>query len=100
MNDVVRYRNPWHRPNERAYGPEYYESYGRARKRGEWLIYKRGSVYDCVQNGVCHAQYAGPNGANGFVDQVIEGRADALAAVDRNLKLIEELDATPGIKPW
>lgn len=93
MDNSVRYRNPWHRPDERGYGPEYYESYGRPRRRGDWTILKRGSVYDCVLNGVCHGQYAGPNGADAFVDRATSGCANAQEVIDRNLKLIRELDA-------
>lgn len=71
---MTTYRNPWFKPGKPEYGPaEYQTDVEPAEYRG-FLIYRRNSVvWDVVKDGACVGQYAGPNGARGFVDKRIAG---------------------------
>lgn len=72
---MARYRNSFHKPENPSFGPEFYETDARPTAHRGFEIFQRvrGRVWDCVINGECVGQYAGPNGAKRFVDQYWSG---------------------------
>lgn len=67
------YRNPCHKPGKPEYGPEHYITRCEPEEYRGYLIYHRiASVWDIVKDGVCVTQMAGPRGARGAIDKLIE----------------------------
>jgi hypothetical protein len=71
---ATRYRNPWHKPTDSAYGPEFYETTATLTDYKGYSIFERiaGRVWDVVKDGECQTQMAGPNGARAWIDCVID----------------------------
>lgn len=72
---TAEYRNPWHNPRDPKYGPAVYRTDAKPVAYRGYLIHHRikssspgGDVYDIVKDGVCVNQYAGINGAKGYID--------------------------------
>ncbi|HEV7253836.1 MAG TPA: hypothetical protein VGN97_12190 [Mesorhizobium sp.] len=75
---MARYRNPWHRPHDASYGPEFYETDARPAEYRGHLVYRRLSAcWDIVKDGECVGQYAGPNGARRAIDALSASLAQA-----------------------
>jgi len=66
---MAKYRNPWHKPHNDAYGPAFYQTDAKPIAHAGHLLYQRipGPVgrccWDVVKDGVCIAQRAGRDGA-------------------------------------
>lgn len=72
---VTRYRNPWHRPEDRNNGPEFFETDARPRMVAGLAIYKRlPNCWDIVRDGVCICQRAGPRGAKEAAERLGNSR--------------------------
>lgn len=67
-----RYRNSWHQPHGKGFGPEFYETDVEPVEHAGCLIYERikGQVWDVVLDGVCRTQRAGPNGAREAAERI------------------------------
>lgn len=74
---MATYKNPWHKPNKPEYGPAEYSTEAAPIHYRGYSLYERipGPIgrccWDVVKDGACVGQYAGPNGARGFVDQLL-----------------------------
>ena len=70
----LRYRNPWHRPDELNSGPPYYETDAKPLEYRGHLVYERlsGLGVDVVKDGVCVTQRAkGGEGIKREIDKII-----------------------------
>jgi hypothetical protein len=73
------YKNPWHKPNNPTYGPEYYKTDAKPREYKGYLIYNRipgkpgRGCWDIVKDGICITQRAGDtnHGLNSVIDDLI-----------------------------
>jgi len=75
---MATYRNPWHKPKDPHYGPEYYRTEVTPQEYKGYLIYRRTlEVWDVVKDGACVTQMAGPNGARQAIDKLVEERLSA-----------------------
>lgn len=64
------YKNPWHRPANSEYGPEFYTNVGPfTRYKGFEIHHRLGQVWDVVLDGECKTQRAGFDGAKRWIDQ-------------------------------
>lgn len=69
--EYTEYKNPWHDPESKDYGPILYRSYCKPTEYKGYLIFHRiDPVFDVVKNGICICQRAGLNGAKGFIDEL------------------------------
>lgn len=69
---TTTYRNPWHRPLDKAYGPPVYQTEARpAEYRGYQIFHRLSEVWDVVKDGVCVTQRAGADGARRAVDALL-----------------------------
>lgn len=70
---MARYRNPWHNPHDKTYGPEFYEAETRPTEYKGFEIYQRHSgCFDVVVDNECKTQMAGINGAKQWIDREAE----------------------------
>lgn len=70
---MVIYKNPLYNPNDKYYGPEYYQTDVKPSEYKGYSIYHvKKDQYDVVQYGICVAQMAGLNGAKRAIDKLIE----------------------------
>lgn len=70
-----RYKNSFHRPDDQRYGPEYYETSVDPVEFLGCLLFKRGLVYDLVQDGVCICQRVCPR-AKQIYDSLLSVKKD------------------------
>jgi hypothetical protein len=81
----ARYKNPWHKPLKPMYGPEFYETEVDPIEYRGYLIYERlPAVFDIVRDGVCLSQYAGLNGAKGFIDTLLKTKENFMTISTTN----------------
>lgn len=71
---MTTYLNKWHRPTDKTYGPEFYDTQASPTKYNGRLIFKvNESRFDVVKDTgsglVCVAQMAGINGAKRWIDR-------------------------------
>lgn len=66
------YTNPFHNSNYQGSKPVITTDAKPAEYRGHLIFKMHDQHYDVVQGGVLVGQYAGPNGARGFVDRRVE----------------------------
>ena len=71
---ITTYRNPWHHPSTREYGPGFYTTSAKPVEYRGYQIFHRLS-FDVVKDGCCVGQYHGINGAKQFVDK-LHGEGD------------------------
>lgn len=69
---MVTYKNPWYKPKNPTYGPEYYTTDAKPLEYKGFSIYERfiDICFDVVKDGTCISQRAGLNGAKRFIDSL------------------------------
>jgi hypothetical protein len=74
---LATYKNPWHQPAHREYGPAVYEcQIAPVAYRGFLIYHRTPSVWDVVKDGVCVTQRAGPTGARQAIDLILVQNVD------------------------
>lgn len=74
---MARYLNPWHKPHDNSYGPEFYSTEVTPTSYKGFSIYRRHEgCFDVVTDGAngpeCKTQRAGINGARAFINEFWE----------------------------
>ena len=70
---TTTYKNPWWKPREKGYGPEFYTTEATPTKyRGFEIYHRQSEVWDIVKDGSAVSQCAGFNGAKREIDAILQ----------------------------